>query len=73
MILLVSRDRDYLYLLDTTEYIPPEGGDRIQSTKHCVWNKIDNIHICDIYVDIRRFHLGGLYGTNKNDLHMRPE
>jgi hypothetical protein len=28
-----------LYLLGPVEYVPPEKGDRIQSSKHCVLNK----------------------------------
>jgi hypothetical protein len=35
----LSGDRDYLYRLGPTEWVLPEDGDRIQSTKFCVLNK----------------------------------
>jgi hypothetical protein len=34
----VSEDRDSLYLLSQTEYVPPEDGDKNQSPKRCVLN-----------------------------------
>jgi hypothetical protein len=42
VLVLVSEDRDYLYLLCPTEQVLPEDGDRIQSTKRCVLNKIQD-------------------------------
>jgi hypothetical protein len=33
----MSGDRNWLYRMGPTEYILPEDGDRIQSTKHCVF------------------------------------
>jgi hypothetical protein len=32
----VSTDKDYLNRLDPTEWAPPEGGDRIQSSECCI-------------------------------------
>jgi hypothetical protein len=41
VLVLVSGDRDWLY-----RFGPPENGDRIQSAKHCIFNKdriMDNV------------------------------
>jgi hypothetical protein len=37
--LTLSEDRECLYLLGPTEVVPPEDGDRIQSSKRQVLNK----------------------------------
>jgi hypothetical protein len=39
MLLLVSGDRNELYILGPTEQDPPEDGDRIKSQTSCVLNE----------------------------------
>jgi hypothetical protein len=39
--------RQILFLLVPPEYVPPEDGDRIQSPKRRVSNKMDSVHNCD--------------------------
>jgi hypothetical protein len=44
-----------IYLLDPSEYVPPEEGDRLQYLRNCVLTKdraMDNSQNCDSYIHI---------------------